>query len=136
MNELEAIRRFEAGDVSGEFHHRDHVHVAWMYLKRFPLAEVLERFSRGVLQLATLRGKPEMYHETITWALLFVIHDRIEERGVETSFDEFARRNNDLLDWKGCLRRYYTQEELDSDRARRRFVLPEPPCESRGEPES
>ena len=41
-------------------------------------------------------------------------------------WDEFARRNPDLLIWKnGILSRYYQEATLQSDLARSIFVLPD-----------
>ena len=41
-------------------------------------------------------------------------------------WEEFTRRNPDLLIWKeGILTRYYRESTLNSDRARNVFVLPD-----------
>ena len=60
---------FEAGDEPpGGFHHREHVRVAWYYLTQAPLPEALVRFSNALRRFALARGKPGLYHETITTA--------------------------------------------------------------------
>ena len=66
----EAIRHFESGGQSpGSFRHADHIRMAWHYLQEMPLGEALPRYGRGLLALATRAGRPDRYHETITWGL-------------------------------------------------------------------
>jgi hypothetical protein len=42
------------------------------------------------------------------------------------SWEEFAQANPDLLMWKnGILKRYYAEETLQSDLAKRVFIFPD-----------
>jgi len=108
------------------FHHADHVRAAWLYLTRYPTLTAMDRFSQALRAYATSRGKPERYHETITWAYLLLINERIQSGERTTSWPDFADRNPDLLDWrKPILERYYRKETLDSALARRVFVMPD-----------
>ena len=51
--------------------------------------------------------------------------------GEAASWEEFARRNADLLIWRdGILSRYYRDSTLKSDLARKVFVLPDKCFES------
>lgn len=124
MTETEFIQRFEDCTLpDGAFHHRDHVRLAWLYLRRYPALEALTRFAEGLKSFAAAKGHPGLYHETITWAFLFLIRERMA--GEET-WDAFAAKNSDLLTWKpSVLDRYYETETLFSDRARRIFLLPD-----------
>ncbi len=124
MTETEFVQRFEDATLpSDAFHHRDHVRLAWLYLRRYPALEALTRFAEGLKRFAAAHGHPGLYHETITWAFLFLIRERMA--GEET-WDDFAAKNPDLLTWKpSVLDRYYEKETLFSDRARRIFVLPD-----------
>ena len=70
---------FETATLA-EFHHRDHVHVAWLYLRREPLLRAVERFSADLRRFAEAKGRPDLYHETVTWAFLFLIYERMGER--------------------------------------------------------
>jgi hypothetical protein len=121
------IRTFEAGDEpAGGFHHREHVRVAWYYLHRAPLPEALVRFSTNLRRFAAARGKPNLYHETITTAYMLLINERLDGDARALTWPAFAERNADLLTWKpSALDRYYTPETLMSDRARRIFVMPD-----------
>jgi hypothetical protein len=126
MNDEEIIHQFEAGRVSPEsFHHADHVRLAFAYLRQYPALTALDRFSKALRQFAANLGKADRYHETVTYAYLFLIREKMAQRP-EMEWEEFARQNPDLLVWKrGILDRYYQQETLKSDFARKIFVLPD-----------
>ncbi len=125
--EQEFLEAFEGGRLpEGAFHHRDHVRLAWLYLRRLPPAAALARFSDGLRRFAASVGKSGLYHETITWAYLLLIRERMEQEDPRQSWAEFARRNPDLLTWRpSILDAYYRRETLESDLARRVFLLPD-----------
>ena len=127
MTDQEFIARFENCSLPAEgFHHREHVKVVWLYLRRYPLMETLTRFSESLRRFATANGKPNLYHETITWAYAFLINERMERNGRALSWEEFAARNADLFDWKNSvLKSYYREETLRSELARTSFVFPD-----------
>jgi hypothetical protein len=110
----------------GTFHHADHVRVAFVYLMQYPFLEAVEKFSAALRRFAAAQGKPGLYHETITWAYLLLIRERVARARQRISWEEFAAENPDLLIWKdGILQRSYRQETLDSDLARGVFVFPD-----------
>lgn len=116
------IEAFEACDVD-EFHHADHIRLAWLYLRELPLLGAIERFTTALKRFAVSKGVPGLYHETITWAYLLLIHERMNG---EHSFDEFRAANGDLFTWKpSVLDSYYRAETLQSERARRVFMMPD-----------
>jgi hypothetical protein len=127
MTEQELIAQFESGSLPPTaFHHADHVRMAFAYLRQYPLLQALERFSAALKLFAKAQGKDNLYHETITWAYLFLIHKRISRAGQVQSWEEFAQANPDLLMWKnGILKRYYAEETLQSDLAKRVFIFPD-----------
>jgi hypothetical protein len=126
MTDDEIIARFESGTSPCQgFHHIDHVRLAFAYLSRYPALPALDRFVGALKRFAETCGKPRLYHETITHAYFFLIRERIA-RCDATSWEEFAGSNSDLLVWKnGILSRYYNQATLESDLARRIFLLPD-----------
>lgn len=124
MSNEELIHRFETGTVDS-FHHADHVRLAFAYLHQYPVLKALEKFAAALKCFAAARGKPQLYHETITHAYFFLIRERIA-RCDGTEWEEFARENADLLQWKdGILNRYYQEATLRSDLARNVFVFPD-----------
>ena len=127
MDDAALVRAFESGvEPPGGFHHAQHVRVAWFYLRQHPLAEALGRFQTALRAFAHARGKPTLYHETITTAYVLLIAERLHDAAIDEDWHAFAARNPDLLAWKpSILERYYRNETLWSDRARRTFVMPD-----------
>jgi hypothetical protein len=127
MEDREFLAAFESGTLpEEEFHHRDHVRAAWLLLQGAPPASALARFSSTLRHFATRLGKADRYHETITWAYLLLINERMERTGRGKDWPEFAEANADLLTWRETvLRSYYREETLRSDLARRVFLLPD-----------
>jgi hypothetical protein len=68
-------------------------------------------------------GKPERYHETITVAYLALIQQHMCQRGGGGEWAAFERDNPELLR-PGLLLEFYPKAQLESDLARRVFVLP------------
>lgn len=132
VKDQEFMVAFENGSLAKQdFHHADHVRMAFLYVCRFPILEALERFSRALQRFAIAKGKPNLYHETITWAFLFLIRERLvlqtsQHGGREPSWKEFAAENPDLLNRKSnlILSDYYFGETLASELAKKFFVLP------------
>ena len=132
-SDQEFIRNFEAGTLPAErFHHQEHVRVVWLYLLRYSVLETLERFSESLKRFAAANGKATLYHETISWAYVFLIHERMARRAGEQTWAEFMETNIDLFDWQtSILKSYYRDGTLKSELARKTFVLPdrfEPLC--------
>jgi hypothetical protein len=126
MTNAELIEPFESGaSASDPFHHADHVRLAFAYLSENPPLKALEKFASAVKRFATARGKPQLYHETITHAYFFLIRERMA-RTKPGSWDDFVARNTDLLQWKGgLLSRYYDASTLESNLAREVFLFPD-----------
>ena len=126
MSELELLAGFEAALLPDDaFHHEQHVHVAWMFVRRHGMPEALTEFPRALKRFAAAKGKPRLYHETITWAFLLVVAER-QARCPAASWQVFADANPDLLVWKpSVLDRYYEKETLASELAKRVFVMPD-----------
>ena len=131
------IRRFEDGTLpASEFRHRQHVRVAWMYLKEGSPLAALARFIEGLKRFAERIGRPDVYHETTTWAYLLLIQERMARAGYGETWEEFEARNPDIFVCKpSVLDAYYREETLGSELARRVFVMPDRNCgtPSRGE---
>ena len=127
MTDRVLIASFEAGEAPPDgFRHREHVRVAWWYLRRHAREDALTRFRDGLRRFAAAQGKPNLYHETITTAFVLLIHERLERTGRELAWEEFAARNADLLTWRpSILDRHYRPETLASEDAKRAFVPPD-----------
>jgi len=127
MNDDEFMASFEdCGLANQSFHHSDHVKMGFLYLHRYPALEALQRFSAALARFATANGKPNLYNETITWAFLLLIRERMARAESSQTWPEFAASNTDLLNWKdNILKKYYREETLSSDLARTIFLFPD-----------
>jgi hypothetical protein len=119
------VQAFEQRTVDpAAFHHREHLYVAWCYLRALPLEDALARYVCHLRQLTVALGAPDKFHATMTWAYLLLL-DEAMQRSPGASFEELLATNHALLDHRtGALHAYYDRAQLDSDHARRRFVLP------------
>ncbi len=104
LNDRDFLAAFESCTLPEDrFHHRDHIRLAWLMLREAPLAATLVRFTAGLERFAASLGKPGLYHATITWAYLFLIHQRMRlgiAPEVGATWEEFAAANPDLLTWQ------------------------------------
>lgn len=127
MSDDDLIAGLESATLNNaEFHHADHVRAAFIYLSRYPALEAMGRFSTALARLAASCGRADRYNETITWAYLLLVRERLVRAAKSMSWDEFAAENPDLLDWKeNVLKKYYRSETLGSDFARRTFTFPD-----------
>ena len=122
MTEDALIAAFESATV-GSFHHRDHVRVSWIYLRRVGLHAALAAVSDGLRRLSIAHGQAAKYHGTVSWLYVFAIHERMI---AGQSWEEFERANPELFShWGAFVGRYYTPRRLRSETARASFVLPD-----------
>jgi hypothetical protein len=97
-----------------------------LYLQKYAPLEALERFSSNLARFAAAHGKPNLYHETITWAFLLLIRERIARAESPQTWEEFSAANADLLRWDdNILKKYYRPETLASALARSVFLFPD-----------
>lgn len=124
MTDREFLRALEECTLqASEFGHTAHVRAAYLYLQAGEFATALARMRGAIRNYARHLGKEDRYHETITVAYLALIQQHIAERGYGACWDEFMRVNTELLQ-PGLLLQYYTEIQLNSELARRVFLLP------------
>lgn len=105
--------------LNSEFHHADHLRLAWLHLHREPPESALLHVRTGIQNFAAHHGAANLYHETITtaWVRLLATHH-------ETSFAEFLKENEARLSID-LLHRFWTPEVLAGPEARVRWVPPD-----------
>jgi hypothetical protein len=116
------LRAFCSGAIdNAQFHHAQHVEVAFEMLERHSFVDAAAAFARGLRAIAAKAGKPELYNETVTVAFLSMI---AEAKEGATSFPELARQAPELMS-KAAIGAWYSPERLAADAARRVFLLPD-----------
>jgi hypothetical protein len=97
-----------------------------LYLQHLELPSALDSFVTGLRHYATSLGKGGLYHATITYAYLFLIHERIHRLAHPHDWTTFHQHNPDLFVYPSpLLAQLYHQDTLSSDLARQIFVLPD-----------
>ena len=107
-----------------DFHHRQHLQVAWWMLRQGPPLPAMLRFVSSLRRYAMHIGKPEVYHETITLAYLLFVNERLERGGRTRSWRRFSADHPELFE-RALFDRYWARATLDSPLARRCFLFPD-----------
>ncbi len=122
------LAAFRAGAIEpAAFDHRAHLRAAVCALARLPFLEACIAIRDGLGHVAAKAGKPGLYHETLTVALMSLIADALDDDAGTASpidVDGFVARHPALLDRRAIAARYRV-ETFDGAAARRRFRLPD-----------
>jgi N-formylglutamate deformylase len=125
MTDQEFVAAFETCTLPNEdFHHRDHLRLAWIYLEQFGLAKARERLAESIRRYALYHGKSEKYHHTVTIAWLQLIEHAVRGASGGASFEDVLKQFPGLLNRK-ALDQYYSAAALGSPAARTSFVPPD-----------
>ena len=77
MSERELFDRFVDTTLpADQFHHEQHVQVAWLFVRKHGMPAALGEFATAIKRFADAKGATGLYHETITWAFLLLIAER------------------------------------------------------------
>jgi hypothetical protein len=119
------LAAFEAATIPGsEFRHRQHVRVAWLYVREYGTEEALRLMAVGIRRFAVANGATALYHETITRAWVLLVAAAVRRHPAIDGFDAFVEANPGLLD-KETPYAFYRRETLASDAARSAWVEPD-----------
>jgi hypothetical protein len=118
------LAAFEAGQIGNQdFHHRDHLQLAWIQIRRLGLLRASEAVTAAIRRFAARHGHGDRYHETMTRFWLRVVDLGIT-RHPRLTFDELIAAEPHLLD-KNLPYRHWSRERMASDEARRNWVEPD-----------
>ena len=127
LGDAALLETFEALAIApADFGHREHLRLGFAVLARErDLAAAAIAFRRMLRRFADAHGVSGKYHETITWAYLALIAERMHGQAYASSHELLAA-NPDLLDHRGgALARLYDVDAITaSPLARAVFVLP------------
>ena len=105
-----------------EFHHRDHLAVAVVYLYASDLEAAMDRMRASLKRFAEHHGVPGLYHETLTRFWLLQV-----ERSLERSecLEQSVRKVQEKLSDKNLAFGYYSRERIESKEAKAAWLKPD-----------
>jgi len=123
------LEAFEAAAIpSSDWRHRDHIRMAFLYLRSEPFDTALARIRSGIRALNRANhveeGLASGYHETMTVAWARLIASTLEVHGPRDDAAAFIEANPHLLA-TSLLRLYYSRERILTEEAKARFVEPD-----------
>ena len=105
-----------------EFHHRDHLAVAVVYLYSTDLEAAMDRMRATLKRFAVHHGVSGLYHETLTRFWLRQVEKRLD-RGL--CLRESVRSIQEQLSDKNLAFEYYSRERIDSKEAKEKWLKPD-----------
>lgn len=121
--ELAAILPVITGP-SGQFGHRQHIHLAFLAVRRYGMPDAIARICAWIQRIAAYEKAPQKYHHTVSRAWMELVAHHVDTDPGCADFDTFARRHPALLD-KRLLSRHYRSSTLAAAPARGGWVEPD-----------
>jgi len=116
MTDEEFLKAFEDCTLT-EFHHSDHIRMAWLYLRMYGFEEGTAHVVEGIRHFAASHQQHQLYHETITLFWIRVVEHVIVANPHTENFAAFFDSFPPLRDSKSIFR-HYTKDLLMSEAAR------------------
>jgi hypothetical protein len=114
----------EVTGPDGEFRHRQHIHLAFLAVRRYGMPEAITRICDWIQHITAYERVPQKYHHTVSRAWVEIVAHHIEADPGCAEFGTFAARHPALLD-KRLLSRHYRSSALASPVARAEWVEPD-----------
>ena len=133
MNHLgsAALSEFELADgmercvyPNAQFHHADHLRLAWHYLRAYGDPAASERIGETILRYAASLGHPEKYHATVTLGWMRLVAAALRCTPECAEFAAFLGGHAWLLN-RDSLLSFYSRERLSGAEARAGWVEPD-----------
>jgi len=129
LSDDEFLTQFEALTFPNEqWHHREHVKLAYLYLRRYPLDAAIEKMRASLKAFNAKHSVPETldrgYHETMTQGWMKLVHCTLCEYGPSENADAFVDTNVQLLS-RRALRFFYSRDRIMSAEAKHGFIEPD-----------
>jgi len=110
------------------WHHREHIKIAYLYLCEHPLDVAITKMCRGIRAYNAAQKVHEAidagYHETTTQAWMQLVHCTLSEFGPKENADAFVDEHTHLLA-KRALRFFYSRNRIMSAEAKKTFIEPD-----------
>ena len=99
MTDAELFEGFEAGTLPADrFGHREHVRLAWLYLRRVGRDDAERKLLDGLRWVAARAGTPDKFDAALTRAWVAVLDGAVAAVGPTATFDVLVEARPDLLD--------------------------------------
>jgi len=105
-----------------EFHHRDHLAVAAMYLYSSDFESALDRMRATLKRFAAHHQVSGLYHETLTRFCLQQVEASLDRK---LCLAESVRKVQEQLGDKNLAFEYYSRELINSQEAKQKWVPPD-----------
>jgi hypothetical protein len=120
----EFLAAFEAGRIANQsFHHRDHLRLAWIQIRRLGLERASESITAAIRHFAAHHGQENRYHDTMTRFWLRAVAIGID-RHPDLTFDDLLIAESHLLD-KNLPFLHWSRQRMSSDDARGHWIEPD-----------
>lgn len=122
----ELLSKLKDGSLPpADFTHEAHVRLVWILSKKRFNKFAYYDVSRIIKEYADAIGEGQIFHETLTYASVMVILEHIKRKDYK-DFYEFIEDNLDLMvDFKSQINKHYSEQLLQSDKARNEVVAPD-----------
>lgn len=129
MDDSTFVCKFESATwPMDQWHHKEHIKIAYLYLLSFGFEHALMKMRSGILALNAFHKVPEGpargYHETMTHAWLRLVHVVLCEYGPAETADRFVEQHPELAE-KKALRFFYSPARLKDPRGKLEFLEPD-----------
>ncbi len=118
MSDGDFLRAFQGREIpTSQFHHGDHLRLAWLLLERLPFDDALDSIRKGLQNFAARTGNPAHYNETVTqgWMRLLAAQEA----------KTFAEALADYPEEGNPLHLFWQPETLKTEAARTSWVPPD-----------
>jgi hypothetical protein len=108
----------------GTFRHREHIHLAYIAVRRYGPANAVDVVAGWLRHLTVYLRAPQKFHATVTRAWVEIVAHHMAAAPPTADFAAFARAYPALLD-KRLLTRHYTSRALASPAAKTGWLEPD-----------
>ncbi len=105
-----------------EFHHRDHLTVAVVYLYASDLETAMDRMRSSLKRFAAHHGVTGLYHETLTRFWLLQLEKHLDR---SQCLEQSVKKVREQLNDKNVAFEYYSRERIESKEAKEKWIEPD-----------
>ena len=118
------VAAFQSGQIANQrFHHRDHLRLAWVQIRRLGVERASEVITSGIRHFAVQHGRADRYNDTMTRFWVRVVGMGIS-RHLELTFEQLLDAEPHLLD-KTLPFKHWSRERLIGREAKQGWVDPD-----------